>query len=101
MLDERLPKEPPARASAIAGAKERPVQINSASRMRQFGSRLDIVWHRGKNEWQGYGVCHRRKHHESRRPSDGDCTPPRGAFKVIVSRTDRLIGVVVRPKYAL
>jgi hypothetical protein len=42
ILDERLPKEPPARASAMAGAKERPAQNNSASRVRQFGSRLDI-----------------------------------------------------------
>jgi hypothetical protein len=101
MLDERLPTEPPARASAMAGAKERPAQNNSASRMRQFGSGLDIVCHRGKKEWQGYGVRHRRKHHDAGEPSDGDYTPPPGAFKVIVSPTDRLIGVVPPPKYLL
>src|SRR5215469_9040110 len=40
MLDERPPAEPPARASAIAGAKATLAQNNSASMMRQFGNRL-------------------------------------------------------------
>jgi hypothetical protein len=43
MLDERPPEEPPARASAMAGAKATLAQKNSASMMRQFSSRLAIV----------------------------------------------------------
>src|SRR5436189_1632562 len=44
MLEEPLPYELPARASAIAGAKARVALRSSAPRMRQFSrSRLDIV----------------------------------------------------------
>jgi hypothetical protein len=43
MLDERPPDEPPARASAMAGAKATLAQKNSASMMRQFNSRLAIA----------------------------------------------------------
>ena len=42
MLEERPPEEPPARASAMAGAKATLAQKNSASMMRQFSSRLGI-----------------------------------------------------------
>src|SRR6516165_4519456 len=43
MLDERPPYELPARASATAGASASVILNNSASRMRQFSSRLDII----------------------------------------------------------
>jgi hypothetical protein len=43
MLEERPPEEPPARASAIAGASAMLAQTNSARRMRQFINRLDIA----------------------------------------------------------
>jgi hypothetical protein len=42
MLDERPPKELPARASAMAGASARTALKNRAVRMRQLGSRLDM-----------------------------------------------------------
>src|SRR5580704_18606089 len=43
MLEERPPAELPARASAIAGAKARVAAIRTASRMRQFSIRFDMV----------------------------------------------------------
>jgi hypothetical protein len=43
MLDERPPAEPPARASAMAGAKATLVQKNSAKMMRHFGSGLAVA----------------------------------------------------------
>src|ERR1700719_1838722 len=43
MLEERPPAELPARASAIAGAKVRVAAIRTASRMRQFSIRFDMV----------------------------------------------------------
>jgi len=43
MLEERPPKEPPARASAIAGASAMLAQTNSARKMRQFINRFDIA----------------------------------------------------------
>src|ERR1700730_19137873 len=43
MLEEWPPEEPPARASASAGASATLAQTNSARRMRQFINRLDIA----------------------------------------------------------
>src|SRR6266478_9211880 len=43
MLDEWPLEEPPARASASAGARATLAQTNSARRMRQFINRLDIA----------------------------------------------------------
>jgi hypothetical protein len=43
MLDEPPPEEPPARASASAGAKATLVQKNSARIKRHFRSRLAIA----------------------------------------------------------
>jgi hypothetical protein len=59
MLDERPPAELPARASAIAGANARVAAIKTASRMRQFSIRFDIVGSskssRGKSRYARYG----------------------------------------------
>src|SRR5205807_1207215 len=43
MLDDRPPAELPARASAIAGANARVAAIKTASRMRQFSIRFDMI----------------------------------------------------------
>jgi hypothetical protein len=43
MLEERAPKEPPARACTIAGAKATLAQKNIARMVRQFSSRFIIA----------------------------------------------------------